>query len=79
MCLKLSQFGEMGGSKRSLQEGGHPRTQTPNRVEVHLLVDNVLSFGCGGGPSLPVLHQVNSDKKANSPEGGEERKLDTLD
>lgn len=44
---------------------------------VHLLVDDVLCFGSGGGPSLMVLHQVNADKKANTPEGGEKGKLDT--
>ena len=41
-----------------------------------LLVDDVLSFCCGGGPLLMVLHYVNPNKKANAPEGDKERKLD---
>lgn len=71
-------FGEVGGSKRSFQVGGGACFKPGHQsgVRVHLLVDDVLGLLCGRGPFLTVLHQVNSDKQANAPEEGKERKLD---
>lgn len=57
-------------------EGTGVKAGDQSGVGVLLLVDDMLSFICGGGPFLPVLHQVNSDKQADAPEEGKERKHD---
>lgn len=52
-----------------------PRQQ---RDEMNLLVNDVLGFGCCRRPFLMVLHQINANKKANTPEGEEKESMCTL-